>query len=148
MKLARSFSATTVAGALFLGACSGDNILTIEDLVGTWNAQSLTFAATGPLPALDLVAIGGSFTITLQADGSYTQVTNIPGAPVDTENGTLVLTNATETTATATLTSPGEADVFEIEFLGNTITLSGQAAHPADPTGATQTSVTAVLIRQ
>ena len=114
------FDTRMLAAALALGvgvACSdnGTDNVTIADLVGTWNAT--TFIITNPhgVQSVDLVGMGGSFTLTVMANGSFTgqqdllgQVDNFGGTIVLTGNHTMTLVDAVnpadETDLTFTLT--------------------------------------------
>ncbi len=93
---------------------------TIADFVGTWNAASWTETElVSPYLVVDVVAAGGSWTITVNTDGFYTGTVN-PGAGEVAVSGTAtVIDNSTMTVQQGTQT-------FHITYTlsGNTWTLT------------------------
>ncbi len=65
-----------------LGGCDEDSVtgLTVKDLAGTWNVTSFAFTSVAN-PALkqDLIDAGGSMTLVIQSDGSFSGTFNLPG---------------------------------------------------------------------
>jgi hypothetical protein len=83
--------------ALVLGAalaCSdsaGSGDVTLADLAGTWNATQFTL--TNPAnssQSLDLITMGGSFTLTINASGAFSGEQSLLGN-TDTFSGTVQL---------------------------------------------------------
>ncbi len=79
--------------------CGGDDdgmSAEIDDLIGTWNATSLTFEEIGGTGTYDEIAAGGSATLVFRNDLTYsfTQVT--PGPPLETytEDGIYAVTGS------------------------------------------------------
>jgi hypothetical protein len=82
-------------------ACGGDDDdngtgpgsgVTIADLAGTWDAEEVVFQSLdNPLIRFDLVALGGSLTLTVQADGDYSATAQAPGELPETESGTVAI---------------------------------------------------------
>ncbi len=67
----------------FVG-CGGDDdgvSPEIADLIGTWNATSLTFAEIGGGATVDLIADGGSLTIVFRNNLTYSLTQVIVGPP-------------------------------------------------------------------
>lgn len=99
----RRLLVTALALTLGIGAaCSDDEGITIADLVGTWDATQFTLSNPNGVQSLDLIAAGGSFTLTVAANGSFTGEQSLLGQ-TDTFAGTIVLTgNNTMTLVDAT----------------------------------------------
>ena len=126
--------------ALSVPGCGGDDddnggtgpdLITIADFAGTWNATE--FRATSlddPQIQFELVAAGGSMTITVQPDGAFTGTVSFPDPdtgqivtiPV---SGTFTLVSQTEVEADFALEIPPllEDTTVEFELVGNTLTL-------------------------
>lgn len=85
------------AAVLGLAGCgdddpSGPGGISTADLAGTWNATAFEYsqAGVGPaVPSYDIVAEGGSATLVIQADGSFTLTTVDPGAGSESMPGVL-----------------------------------------------------------
>lgn len=93
MKLARFAFAAALAGALALG-CGGDEGtgpggITIADLAGTWDATTATFEGVDGSGFVDVIADGGSVTLTITGDGRFTFVLTLPGESPETASGTM-----------------------------------------------------------
>ena len=103
-------------GLVLATGCGDATGLTVEDLVGTWQAQSYTFVddATGQLSE-DLVALqGAAFTLVVTADGQATTVFNDGVGGTSSDSGQL-------SSDGSTLTLGG--DTFSASRSGNTLTL-------------------------
>jgi hypothetical protein len=101
---------------------------------------------------VELVSLGGSFTITVAADGSYTQTATFPGGQPEVEQGFFSLSNATASTASATMAGQGGSSLtFTLEKVGNTITLDGTQSMefpmPGAPPGEIPVDLSIVLTR-
>ena len=83
-------------------ACGDSTGVEPDDIAGTWTATSLT--ATNPENSsefFDLIAMGGSLTITFRTDGTYT-ATEVIGGVTETDSGTYTVSGTT-----LTVVSPG-----------------------------------------
>ncbi len=68
--------------------------LTIGDLAGTWVAESFEYTAVGnPALQVDLIAGGGSFTMTISASGTFSGTTIYAAFGTVTYTGTLAVSN-------------------------------------------------------
>jgi hypothetical protein len=98
--------------------------ITLQDLVGTWNATKVEYTPDGGGAAFDLIDNGGSATLTLSASGTLTGTFTFAGQS-DEIDGTVSLANGR-----LTLTEPGEGGdppevtVFDVTLSGNTLTLT------------------------
>ncbi len=101
MRLLRAISVLAVVGTLAVGcseSTSSEEDITIGDLVGTWTAQSVVYTAVGnPTQQYDLVAGGGSLTMVITADGTFTGTTILPDVMTWEYTGTLTVLNKTLT---------------------------------------------------
>ncbi len=101
MRLLRAISVLAVVGTLAVGcseSTSSEEDITIGDLVGTWTAQSVVYTAVGnPAQQYDLVAGGGSLTMVITADGTFTGTTILPDVMTWEYTGTLTVLNKTLT---------------------------------------------------
>ncbi len=91
--------------ALGVGTACGEGDVTIDDLVGTWNATQFVLSNPNGIQRADFVALGGSFTLTVTANGSFTgqqtffgQTDTFAGTVVLTGNNTMTLVDATDLT--------------------------------------------------
>jgi len=128
MKFVRTFSAVALAAAVAVGCSDSTDPadVTIEDLVGTWVASSFTYTAdANPAQTFDLVANGGGFTLTVQADGSVTGTQSILGM-TDTFNADMTVANGVLTVTTTDV--PPEVLTFTFTLDGNTITMTDTSA--------------------
>jgi hypothetical protein len=113
------------AAALVLGgvACGSATDLNPADLVGTWDATKLEFTqVASPGQKVDLVALGGAFSITFNADSSYRAILTAPEASPDTITGTW--DGSVDVLTLRETGSTGEQQ-FDYTLSGSTITLSG-----------------------
>lgn len=98
--------------------------ITLQDLVGTWNATKVEFTPDAGGAPFDLIANRGSATLTLTAEGTLTGSFTFAGQS-DEIDGTVSLANGR-----LTLTEPGEGSdppdvtVFDVSLSGNTLTLT------------------------
>jgi hypothetical protein len=126
-----------VTGIPLAAACS--NALGPESLAGTYVAT--TFTLSGGIIG-DVLAEGGSLTITLNADGTTTGSLLIPGSLVDGEDFSASMVG-TFTIVNETLTLTQDADSFVRDL---TWTVDGSQLRASDTfSGVT---VTIVLSRQ
>lgn len=82
MKRQRS-SVLLVLSAVLLTGCGEDSVtgLTLRDLAGLWTASGFTFTSVAnPAHRIDLIAdMGGSMTLSILANGSFSGTINLPG---------------------------------------------------------------------
>ncbi|MFC1628052.1 hypothetical protein ACFL3H_02925 [Gemmatimonadota bacterium] len=100
MRVLRTVSAIALVVAFTVGcseSTSSDDDITIGDLVGTWVAQSMVYTAVGnPAQQYDLVADGGgSMTMVIGADGTFTGTTILPDVMTREYTGTFTVVNTT-----------------------------------------------------
>ena len=122
MRLVGSISAVALAATLAVG-CSdtvAPNEVTLDDLAGNWSATSLEFTnVANTSQVFDLVANGGTFTLTLQSAGTFSGAQSLAGQ-TETLTGTVSVSNGT-----LTLTETGETLSFTITaYDGDTITIA------------------------
>lgn len=102
------------------GTGPGDGV-TLQDLAGTWDATEVTFQSLdNPLILFDLVALGGSLTLSVQADGSYAATLQAPGEAPETETGTVAV--AGDRIVLAVDGVPGSV-AFDFTLAGSTLTM-------------------------
>ncbi len=125
MKRMRIVSVLAAAAVTVTAACSESNgvdDLTLADLVGTWNATQFVLTnQSNASQSFDLIQNGGSFTITVAANGTFTGQQSLLGF-VDAFAGTVTISGNV-----LTLTdSEDPTDVTEIvaSLSGNTLTLT------------------------
>lgn len=113
-----------LAGIAVLAATAancGDSV-SPETLVGTWDATELRFTnLANASQSIDIVDLGGTFTITLSANGAYQATITAPGMDPDVTSGTWVYTDLDG----LTLTETGETDGTDINvsLSGDTMTI-------------------------
>lgn len=119
--------------------------LTIDDLVGTWDASTLTYSPTEtdsesqPIP---FVTLGGDLVVTIADDGSFSGTLTVPGALTPTQepadlpvSGQMTLTQDAE-----------DNDVIDVNFDQTTEGVFTQAGLPFEdfdgPIDYTSTQIT------
>ncbi len=113
-----------MAAALAVGAiaCSGDGS-NPADLPGTWTASKMQFV-NSTYGTVDLVSRGGSATLVLNSNKTYTTTVRMPGQPDDVTTGTW---NASSDVLSL-VESPTSQMEFDYVLSGNTLTLTGADA--------------------
>lgn len=126
--------------ALFIVACSSDDDedaqvdqgpdFAISELAGTWNATSLTFSFSGqgavPEPSFyDLIAEGGSATITVQSSGRFTLNVMPMGEPAESFSGLMYFENGEFFAIQFDEDPPNDPTYFGATLGGNTFSLNG-----------------------
>ena len=107
-----------VVFTLAAAACGDSTDITVEDLVGVWNATNYQYSNNAnPNERVDLVAQGASFQMTVSADGTVSTLLDDGQGSTSSDSGTL---NPTGTT----LTIAGIA--FEAERSGHILTLTDE----------------------
>lgn len=115
----RVWGTMLLAGALGVACESG---VTEDDLIGTWNATEFVFSDFGdPVTDFDVLAEGGSVTMGIRADGTFTLTFTIGGLEPDVVDGTWDL----QGDDVLILTEEGEVDglALEISLDGTTLTV-------------------------
>lgn len=105
------------AGALVAAVACGDSTgITAEDLAGTWEATEIVFTnQANTSESVDLVDLGASLTVTVEASGTVTAVFDDGQGGTDSDSGTLGVDGST-------LTIGG--DTFEADRSGDQLTLT------------------------
>ncbi|MFH1018585.1 MAG: lipocalin family protein [Pseudomonadota bacterium] len=109
---------------LFLaGSCGGDGGASTDALAQTWEATKVEYSNSADLlETVDLVALGGTFRITLAADGSYQSMLAPAGEAEETHTGTWEASQDL-----MTLTQDGQLFSTQYDYVlsGDTLTLTG-----------------------
>ena len=109
--------------AAALGACSDSTGLDPDDIAGTWVASVWMFtnpANTGQ--TADIMALGGSFMLVLNADSTFTSTIQEPDADLpDVDTGTYGIVGSLITIAESGSGSPTE---FSVVRNGDSMTLT------------------------
>ena len=109
--------------AAALGACGDATGLDPDDIAGTWVASVWVF--TNPAntsQTADIMALGGSFMLVLDADGTFTSTIQEPGDDLaDVDTGTYEVVGSLITIAESGQGSPTE---FQAIRDGDTMTLT------------------------
>jgi hypothetical protein len=79
-----------------LVGCGDDEVTnggpSIDDFVGDWAASAATLDFVDPaFPTIDMIGIGASMDLTVNADGSYEITIDVPGAPAMVITGDFTL---------------------------------------------------------
>jgi hypothetical protein len=107
------YGSSLVMAAIFAFGCGDSTGVTLEDLVGTWQAQSYTFSDA--TTSVDLVATqGASFTLTVQEGGTVSTVFDNGIGGTSSNSGTFSADGSTLTLA---------GDTFTATRAGNSLTL-------------------------
>jgi hypothetical protein len=97
--------------------------VTAADLVGTWEATAFEVTAVGGGASMDVIALGGSMTLTAGANGAYTIDITFPGELPEVETGTFTVA---EGVITIDPEGPDSTMSFDFTLSGNTLTLMGE----------------------
>jgi hypothetical protein len=112
-----------LTAVLAVGAACGDQGPAIPDLVGTWDATKLEFTrVANPSQKVDVIALGATFWIALDADSTWLAVVTIPLSTPDTTTGTW-----SAGTDVVTLQEDGATGNQQFDYVlsGSTLTLTG-----------------------
>jgi hypothetical protein len=115
---------TLLAGLVAAAAagCGGDQTgPSPNTLTATWNATSAQFVSVAnPAQMAELVGMGGSVKLTLNANNTFTMTTMSPGNPMEQLTGTW-----SSSVDVLTLTHGTGTSQFDMTLNGNTLTLKG-----------------------
>lgn len=89
-------------------------------ITGTWQATKVEYVSTTGLGAFDVVAHGGSATLTLNADKTFTYLCTLGAKTVENLAGTWDVTDVLTLSM-----GPNNQMQFDAALKGNTLTLSG-----------------------
>ncbi len=149
MKLARFAFAAPLA-ALALG-CGGDEGtgpggITIADLAGTWDATTATFEGVVGSGFVDVIADGGSVTLTITGDGRFTFVLTLPGESPETASGTM---HFEEDALVMTFDDdPSDPTFFIFFFSDDTLTLAGEDEFDFDDDGVDEPAILTLVLQR
>lgn len=130
---------------LLLGVACSDSTVPEADLVGTWNATAFVFSDfNDPVTEFDVVAEGGTVTIAIRADNTFTLTFTIPGSAQESESG------AWSVSGDRLLFDEGTADemAFDISLSGNTFTIYTDDVEFDFGNGEEPAEVEATFVRQ
>lgn len=120
-----------LVGAMTVAAtgCGDATGLTAEDLEGTWNATQIVYTnQANASESVDIVPLGGSFTMTVTSDGSVSTVFDDGEGSTNSNSGTFSSTQATLTVA---------GEVFQAVRSGDQLTLTNSdSAYDFDDDGS------------
>jgi hypothetical protein len=148
MRLKHTLFALPLAALLATG-CSSDTIgpdeITVADLVGTWKITKIEYVADAGSNTVDLIKDNNvAATITVLANGAYTETLTVPGVPATTitgnftvQNGTIVNSQTGNNARNVEVTREGDKITFVDE--GATFDFDNNATTP--DTGADLTMI-------
>ena len=126
MRLMRTLSTTVLVAALVVGCndSTDPGNVSENDLAGVWTATQFLLTSTAdPTVTVDMISQGGTFSLTINADGTFFEAGLFPGNPPKVENGsgTYVIQGTN-----LILTEADDPVPFVLAFVlsGNTLTLS------------------------
>ena len=139
MRVARVLAAGAMVVAV--AACGDSTGITVEDLVGTWEATEIVFTnSANPSESVDVVDLGASLTVTINSAGTVSTVFDDGQGGTDSDSGTLSVDGST-------LTIGGET--FEAERSGDVLILTGEDQWDFDEDGTEEpATLTIRLVRQ
>lgn len=103
-------------------ACSESTGVSVDDLAGTWSATQFLF--TNPANAAqtyDMIAAGGSLSLTVQPNGDYSATMTVPGNAPEAFTGTISVEGDILTLAES---GHGSPTPYNASRSGNTLTLT------------------------
>jgi hypothetical protein len=128
--------------ALVASACGDSTGVTVEDLVGTWNATMYRYTDNAnAAQQIDLIAQGASFTMTVTAGGTVSTLFDDGQGGTSSDSGTLSPDGTT-------LTIAGNA--YEAQRSGDVLTLTDEtSAYDIDDNGSDESATLVIrLARQ
>ncbi len=115
----------TAALVAALAACGdgGGTAPPAQDFAGTWTASRMLFTdQTNPNVKMELIGLGVTFTVQLNANGTYTMTMKNPGQPDDVSTGTW---NASSDVFTMHEAGTSNTMQFDYTLAGGTLTMAG-----------------------
>ena len=139
MRVARVLAAGAMVVAV--AACGDSTGITVEDLVGTWEATEIVFTnSANTSESVDVIDLGASLTVTINSAGTVSTVFDDGQGGTDSDSGTLSVDGST-------LTVGGET--FEAERSGDVLILTGEDQWDFDEDGTDDpATLTIRLVRQ
>ena len=99
----------------------------IPDVVGTWHAtKAQVTSVANAANTVDLVAIGSTIQVVLNANHTFVTTATFPGEAPDVSTGTYTVT-ATKLTLTNDQASGGDVEVFDVALNNGTLLLTNGA---------------------
>ncbi len=113
--------ATVILAAALLSGCGDSTGVSVNDLAGTWTATQYVFTSqVDASQTVDLITQGGSFTLTILEDSTFTSQFLEPGEELKTRTGTVTVVGSTITIAES---GQGSPEAFTVSRDGNAMTL-------------------------
>ena len=100
--------------------------ISTADLAGTWNATVASFSCWQPSGVVDVIAQGGSATLTIMSNGRFTFNATVPGLPSQAITGSIVVECRGELTIIDD-SAPNDPDFVLFTLSGNSLQLSLEA---------------------
>ena len=121
MRFVREALFAGVVAAAAAGCGSDSTGPSPDTLAATWNATQTQFiSVTNPAQMADVVGMGGSVRLTLNANNTFTMTTMMPGHPMEQMSGTW-----SSSIDVLTLHHGSGTSEFDMTHSGNTLTLTG-----------------------
>jgi len=96
-----------IAAAVFIVGCGDSTGVEVDDLEGTWIATSYVFTnIANTSQTVDVISQGGSYTLTIRSDSSFTASFVEPGESMETRVGNVIVTGTVLTIAESGQGSP------------------------------------------
>lgn len=139
MRVARVLAAGAMVVAV--AACGDSTGITVEDLVGTWEATEIVFTnSANTSESVDVIDLGASLTVTINSAGTVSTVFDDGQGGTDSDSGTLSVDGSTLTVG---------GDTFAAERSGNVLILTGEDQWDFDEDGTDDpATLTIRLVRQ
>ena len=139
MRVARVLAAGAMVVAV--AACGDSTGITVEDLVGTWEATEIVFTnSANTSESVDVIDLGASLTGTINSAGTVSTVFDDGQGGTDSDSGTLSVDGSTLTVG---------GDTFAAERSGNVLILTGEDQWDFDEDGTDEpATLTIRLVRQ
>ena len=107
---------------ILMTACTEATGVELDDLAGTWTAQSIVFtSAADPTLTVDVRDEGATMSLTLGADGTFSWAFGFSEGQSENETGTYTVFGNTMTT---TESGEGDTETITIARVGDTLTLT------------------------
>ena len=107
---------------ILMTACTEATGVELDDLAGTWTAESIVFTSVAdPTLTVDVRDEGTTMSLTLGADGTFSWAFGFPGEASENETGTYTVFG---NTMTITEWGEGDTETITIARVGDTLTLT------------------------